>query len=325
MKKTLIVLLSGLVALGMVVSAGGYVWFRSQIAPVSAGNTTTKVFVVESGEGVNSIGARLTQEGLIRSPLIFKLVITQKDLGKKIQAGSFRLTPAMDAYTIAQNLTKGSLDLWVTILEGWRREEIADVLSKTYTNQGVPFDAQKFLNLTVNEEGYLYPDTYLLPVNANEENVANILRRTFETKVTKGLEKEITDVITMASLIEREARSDTARAMVSGILWKRLDNNWPLQVDATLQYAKLRPTSTVVTDWWPDPLAIDKEINSPYNTYKNTGLPPGPICSPSLSSIRAALNPTQSEYWYYITGLDNQMHYGRTLDEHNANIAQYLR
>jgi UPF0755 protein len=124
----------------------------------------------------------------------------------------------------------------------------------------------------------------------------------------------------MASLIEREARIDTSRQMVSGILWKRLDNAWPLQVDATLQYVKGGKN-----DWWPEPLAVDKSLNSPYNTYQNTGLPPAPIANPSLSSIKAALSPTDSAYWYYISDLQGNMHYGVTLDDHNANVNQYLR
>jgi UPF0755 protein len=111
--------------------------------------------------------------------------------------------------------------------------------------------------------------------------------------------------------------------MVSGILWKRLDNDWPLQVDATLQYAKGYDERT--KDWWAEPLAADKDITSSYNTYKNQGLPPGPICAPSESSINAAVYPEGSEYWYYISDLNGNMHYAQDLTQHNANINTHLR
>jgi UPF0755 protein len=125
----------------------------------------------------------------------------------------------------------------------------------------------------------------------------------------------------MASIIEREAKGDD-RFIVSGILWKRIANNWPLQVDASLQYAK--GYNKKEQTWWAPPLGIDRDIDSPYNTYKNLGLPPGPICNPSELSINAAANPKDSEYWFYITGNDGQMYYAKTQAEHDTNVAKYL-
>lgn len=307
---------------------GGWFWLRAQLSPVNE-NTQTKIFVINKGQGIDSIGAGLESAGLIRSPLAFKFIVTQKNLSKKIQAGTFRLSPSMSALEIAQNLTHGTLDVWVTIIEGWRREEIAAAIKKAFDGAGASFNEEQFLMATKDQEGYLYPDTYLFPITANETAIASLLRNTFDKKITQGLKvdiakagKPLNEIITMASLVEREARSDAARKMVAGILWKRLEAGWPLQVDATLQYAKGYDKKDQT--WWTPPTALDKKVNSPYNTYSNSGLPPSPIASPSLSAIEASLNPTPSDYWFYLTGIDNQMHYAKTVEEHNQNIQRYL-
>jgi UPF0755 protein len=307
----------------------GYTWYLKQISPLQI-SAQSQNFIVKKGQSIDGIGQALAAANLIRSPLIFKLVVYQKDLTKKIQAGTFKLSPSMTTSEIAQNLTKGTQDLWVTILEGWRREETAAALTETFTAVGLKFDSKLFLDATKNQEGYLFPETYLVPQSASENFMASLLKKTFDQKVTDGLKNEIDQsgkklpqIMIMASLIEREARSSEARAMVSGILWKRLEAGWPLQVDATLQYAK--GYNLQAKSWWESPLGVDKELNSPYNTYKNPGLPPAPICSPSLSSIKAAISPISSEYWYYLTGNDNQMHYAADLAGHNQNIAKYLK
>lgn len=306
----------------------GWWWLNRQLTPVSA-NTTTQVFVVQKGQSIDSIGQKLTEAGLIRIPFAFKYIVARKQLAKKIQAGSFRLSPNMPIEQIATTLTSGSLDTWVTLLEGWRREEMATEIKKVMEQAGATFDEQLFIKLTQGKEGYLYPDTYLIPVGASEEKIVSLLQNTFDQKVTQALApdlkasgRSLEDVITMASLVEREARSETARAMVAGILWKRLEAGWPLQVDATLQYAKGYDQNDKT--WWTPPTYLDKNLTSAYNTYQNPGLPPGPIASPSLSAIKATLNPTPSEYWFYLTGNDNQMHYAETAEAHAENIQKYL-
>ena len=135
--------------------------------------------------------------------------------------------------------------------------------------------------------------------------------------------KTLNQVITLASLIEREAKTDSSRKIVAGILYNRLGIDMALQVDATLQYIK--GYNPIHKDWWAPPLAQDKNIDSLYNTYKYPGLPPGPICSPSLSSIEAALNPSSSNYLYYITDNQGNMHYAVSFDQHNKNVNTYLR
>lgn len=299
------------------------------ISPVSSSNTNPVVFVIKRGESVTSIGNRLQEQGLIRNALVFKIIVKKDHLTSKIQAGDFKLTPNLSTPELAKSLTKGTLDIWITTLEGWRREEIADYLEKTLSAESISFDKQAFLSLTTPDEGYLFPDSYLIPRSITPTGLVQLFRNTFDSKVDSqalavinSSGHSLSDIVTMASIVEREARG-SARPIVAGILWKRLDNDWPLQADATLQYAKGYDSREKT--WWPTPLAADKELDSPYNTYQNLGLPAGPICNPSLDSIMAAAEPTATDYWFYITDNDGRMHYSVTADEHNSNVNQYLR
>lgn len=316
-------------ALVVVVFGGTYTWFVVNQKAVSA-EKNPQSFIIRKGEAVDSIGNNLLQKKLIRSVPIFKFIVMRDGIATKIQAGSFTLSPSMTTHEIAEALTSGREDLWVTLLEGWRREEIAESLEKTFTENGADFRKETFLKATVGKEGLLFPDTYLFPLGTSEQAVASVLENTLRQKITTKMQADIksqgkteNQIMTMASLIEREAKSSTARKLVSGILWKRIDNGWPLQVDATLQYAK--GYDSIEKTWWKPPYGVDKEIDSPYNTYQNQGLPPAPICSPSLDSIMAAIYPTPSENWYYITDNDGVMRYAETLDQHNQNVNTYLR
>lgn len=318
----------GLLLALFVALAIAFLWYQLSLKPVSQTEVPPQIFVIKKGQSIDNIGTSLEKAGLIRSRAVFKLLLTQKGLSKKIQAGTFRLSPSMDANQILTELTHGTLDVWVTLLEGWRREEMASAINKAYEENGVTFDEAAFLELTVDKEGYLYPDTYLLPLSASSDNIVQLLTSTF-TKKTASIQKDIessslslSKIVTLASLVEREAKTDTSRKLVAGILLNRLEIGMPLQVDATLQFAKGFDAQDKT--WWTPPVALDKSINSPYNTYQNPGLPPGPIASPSLSSIQAVVNPTPSDYLYYITGSDGQMYYAKTLEEHNKNIQNHL-
>lgn len=325
--KAVVFVFLGLSLIAVAAIVGSFVWLNLQQRPVNPTAQEPINVTINPGQSVDSIGQTLTEHHLIRSPLVFKYVVWQKGLAQKLQAGRFDLTASASMPEIVETLTVGkATEFWVRLLEGWRREEMAEALAQGFIAQGLPFDKAVFLELTQDKEGYLFPDSYLLPHEANEAYVISLLENTFTKKIASiqndidASPRTLADSIVMASLIEREARIDTSRQMVSGILWKRLDNNWPLQVDATLQYIKGSSNN-----WWPTPLGTDKNLTSPYNTYQNTGLPPAPIANPSLSSIKAALKPAASEYWYYISDLQGTMHYGITLDDHNANVNQYLR
>jgi UPF0755 protein len=271
--------------------------------------------VVKKGEAVTSIARRLEQMGLIRSAWAFRLIVWQEKLADRVQAGQFKLNTNQGVESIARSLTKGVQDVWITLPEGWRKEEIATRLAVNLAK----FNKGNFLLKA--EEGYLFPDTYLVPQEADEEMMLGILAGNFAKKVqiSAGWLTE-REVLILASLVEREAREGADRPVIAGILLKRLKNGWPLQVDATVQYAKGK-----ADDWWPEVNKEDLKIKSPYNTYLNKGLPVGPICNPGLAAMEAVVRPQETEYWYYLTGEDGLMHYAETVQEHQENIRRFLR
>ena len=233
----------------------------------------------------------------------------------------------MTPQEIVEALTKGTADLWITIPEGWRREEIAESLAKQELEA---FDKELFLELSAADEGKLFPDTYLVPRQADTRLLYSLLTNTFERKIILGLEDEIEasphdfeQVLVMASILEREAQGYEDMRHVAGVLWKRLEIGMPLQADATLQYVKgYSPTQK---SWWVPPTSEDKKLQSPFNTYLNPGLPPKPIANPGLEAVKAALNPVETDDLFYIHDRTGQIHFAETLDEHNANVQKYLR
>lgn len=282
------------------------------------------MFIVEKGESIRTISSRLKNEGLIREPLAFFLVVKKENAEKKIQAGDFRLKPSMDVYQILNELQHGSVDVWVTTLEGWRVEEVALKLA-----QELSIPEQEFLKVA--EEGYMFPDTYLFPHEATASTAATIMRTNFDEKVTEQIRNGIgaqgltlAQGITLASIVEREGKTAEDRPVIAGILLNRLKDGQALETDATIQYVLgYQPEQKT---WWKKSIYnTDKEIDSLYNTYKYPGLPPGPISSPGIQSIQAVANPTPSNYLYYIHAPDGSVHYAETFEQHLQNVATYLR
>lgn len=301
--------------------------FLTLSQPVNPQTQETQRFVVPKGQAISIIANRLQETGLIKNSLVFQVIVKKEDLDNKIQAGSFDLSPNMSTAEIAFELTQGTNDVWVTIPEGWRREEIAESL---VGQELEVFSAEEFLDFTEGQEGRLFPDTYLIPRQATANQIAILLGQTFERKVVIGLADEIAssdydfdEALVMASIVEREARGETELPVVAGILWNRVELGMPLQADATLQFIK--GYNAVEDSWWVPPTAADKTLNSVYNTYKYPGLPPNPIANPGLQAIRAALQPTATDYLYYLHDRTGEIHYARTLDEHNVNVSTYLR
>lgn len=302
----------------------GLLWWREANAPVDTGDQTPVVFVVAKGEGVKAIAANLVEKNLIRSPISFYLVVKILGIERQLQAGDFRLSRTMNTETIARELTHGMLDAWVTTLEGWRSEEIAIKLAKELDIPEAEF-------LRVVEEGYMFPDTYLIPRDATAGAIVVLFKKTFSQKVTTQMREDagkrgltLDAVVTLASIVEREGRSDEDRPTIADILLKRLKAGWPLQTDATLQY--ILGYQPFEKSWWKKALTEqDKRAKSPYNTYANPGLPPGPIANPGLASIRAVIYPVETDYWYYLHDEKGRAHYARTIEEHERNIATYLR
>lgn len=303
---------------------------------------------ISPGLGSRKIGQLLKREGVIRSKWIFVFYATLWNEASDLKPGTYVFSERDSLYTVEKTLFLGGKnEISAVIPEGWDSKDIA-----VYLNNQKIVDQKKFLELaggTLSQdydnrhdflqdrpsgaslEGYLFPDTYRLAKGTNSREIISKFLANFDRKLTPELRREIAkqkktifETITMASLIEKEVVSEDDRALVSGILWKRLQEGMPLQVDATLVYVKSRlydtkdKNSQRISD-------EDKKTDSPYNTYKYPGLPQGPIANPGLSSLKAAVYPKESVYYYYLSAPDGQTVFSRTLEEHNLAKAKYLK
>jgi UPF0755 protein len=293
--------------------------------PVSK-EDSNKVFTVKSGEGIKSIAQNLQDSKLIRNKYVFVYYSYFLGLNKKIQAGNFKISPELSTKEIAIKLTTGGItDYWVKILEGLRVEELTDIFPSDSS-----IKSTDFIKVTKSKEGYIFPDSYLIPQYFTLNEVLSTIQTNFDKKFAQAkigaTNTQLTDkqILTLASIIEHEARTLKVKQGVAGVLMNRLSINMPLQSDVTVQYA--RDSKNKPTKYWEDLAATDiKSTISPYNTYQNPGLPPGPICNPGYDSLYAAFHPTESDYLYYLTGDDGVMYYATTLSEHNINITNHLK
>ncbi len=307
----------------LVIIISFYIAWINSLEPVDLENQNIINFNIPQSQSVRETINKLHEADLIRSKVAFFIYIRSKGIDKNIQAGNFELKKSYSAETIAEELTHGTQDIWVRILEGWRVEETGEYLEKT-----IGINKNEYMQNA--SEGFMFPDSYLVPVNTDVHTLIALMKDNYNSHVTseilqkaqnKGLSE--TELITLASLVEREANNDNDRKIVAGILLKRLAANWPLQIDATVQYALGFQVDE--KNWWKKNLTTeDLKLDSPYNTYLNTGLPKGPIASPSFSSISAVVNSQESSYWYYISDSKTIMHYAETIEEHEENIQKYL-
>lgn len=296
-------------------------WWIRGTSPANPNDNTPKIFIIEKGQNVRAIAKNLKDEGLVKDQVAFFLLTKKLRLDSRIQAGSFRLNPSMTAEEVANELRVGTLDIWVTIPEGQRAGEIADALEKNMPN----YDSSWEIVLEQNE-GYLFPDTYLFPKDADIETIVTAMKNNFDSKFETldssktNLSKE--EIVTLASLIEREAKHAEDRILVSSVIHNRLDAGMKLDIDATLQY--IMGFQENQKRWWKEGLTDqDKLVNSSYNTYRTSGLPPGPISNPGIASLEAAISPAQTDYFYYITDSSGKNRYAETLAQHEANIEKY--
>jgi peptidoglycan lytic transglycosylase G len=332
---------SGFAALAGIALVGGAlaVWYFGN-APVDVKNAAPVEVTIPSGAGGRDIARMLRDAGLIRSPAGFVLRNIFFSRGKPLQAGRYVFTRAESGRTIFERLQKGDAlptDIAVTIPEGFTLKKIA----ARFAQAGV-VDEHAFLEAARVErfrsafpflqgapdgslEGYLFPDTYRFFRGTNPEDVIRKMLARFgeqfgavSAEAGGAGKRSVHEIVTLASIIEGEVRTMEDRKVVSGILWSRLDHHVALAADATVRYA---------LDTWDRPLTIqDLAVDSPYNTRKYAGLPPGPIGNPGADSLRAALRPQDSEYFYYLSSAkDRKTIFSKTLEEHNAAIREHLR
>lgn len=309
----------------------GFFWFRYTLnapaCPASdcgAGtNITPRHFVIATGEGVNTISRNLKTAGLIRNAFVFETYLWWKNLEGRLIAGDYDLKPSLSIRALTRVLVAGetvSRERDITILEGWTRRDIAEYLEQ----EGV-VKANDFLDATKDLEGYLFPDTYRIFKDATVQEIVVKMRANFDRKVgsemradIKKQKKTLDAIVIMASILEREVRTPEEQNFASDVFWRRLAIGMPLQADSTINF--------VVGGKRPRATYDDLKIDSPYNTYKYRGLPPGPIGNPGLSAITAAIYPKKNDYWFFLTTEDDgHAIFGKTLDEHNRNRARYLR
>ena len=313
-------------------------------------------FTIEPGMAARTISKELQRFGLIKDPELFEAYVRLNSLDAKIQAGTYVLDPSMSMREVVEAIQHAeSESVSVTILEGWRFEQTADYLTKagvlsdpakgeayrslaasaaTIEPDRYPFLLERPQGATL--EGYLFPDTYKIPAtNATAVDVLTRQLDTFAERVVPLYEearaKGTTDlslhqVLTLASIVEREAVVREERPTIAGVYLNRLADGMKLDADPTVQYAMgYQPASG---QWWKTPVTLDEysTVNSPYNTYLNAGLPPGPIAAPGLSSIQAVLNPEKHNYLYFVAMPDGSGRhvFAQTYEEQLQNVAKYM-
>ncbi len=303
-------------------------------------------FRVVPGELPADVAARLESQGLIKSADLFLNLVKYLHVGTKIQAGEYVLKRTMTMDDIVEALQHGrAKTVTVTIRPGWRAEEIADNLA-TLGLANVSKD--QFLQLVKNGkydywfmrdrpkgapssvEGFLFPETYSFPFDTTTDALITRVLGTFDERVTDKMRQQAAsakltfyEVITLASIVEREAVVANERPVIASVFLNRLKKKMFLQADSTAQYVIGYQPAT--KQWWKSPVTIEEltQAESPYNTYLNAGLPPGPICNPSLAAIVAVLQPAQTDYLYFFSKGDGTHAFAKTYEEHQQNQEKY--
>lgn len=326
----------------LIIAAGALFYAWNGMKPVASSDTPIE-FTIESGMSTARIADLLEEKGLIKDALLFKGYLKLKDEGSRFMAGIYETKPGATYDQLISMLNKGEVKpqemMRFTIPEGYTVLQMAETISSESD-----LDAKEFVKLTdkssgwegtlINEipkdeelrhhlEGYLFPATYELPKDSTSQDIVQAMLSEMEKRLDEipGWEEllkqrgmTVHELLTVASLVEREVVAEKERALVAGVIYNRLEQDMKLEIDATVQYLLDKPKERL--------LYKDLEVDSPYNTYRNKGLPPGPISSPSLASIEAALKPEESDYLFYVTKKDGtQEHlFAKTYKEHLNNI-----
>jgi UPF0755 protein len=305
----------------VIVSVSGFAYLarRTSVPDDFAGGT---LVTVPDGATLSDIASILVEKNVIRSRIIFTVLVSHGGKENAILSGTYLFERPENVLEIARRFERGERGIEtrrVTLPEGLTRKEMAKVLDEQLSG----FDPDAFFQETASEEGYLFPDTYFFLTTATSGEIRAALRENFEKKTaslhasSSLAKKDWGKIMTMASIIEGEAMNPVDRRIVSGILWKRIDKGMRLGVDAPFLYI-MGKGSLELTE-------KDLATTSPYNTYRNSGLPPTPINNPGYDSIAAALEPSSTPYLYYLSDEEGKMHYARTFEEHKLNKARYIR
>jgi len=295
------------------------------------GSGAARVVEVQKGWGSGAIAGLLAREGLIREASAFRRYVRETGLASQLKAGYYELSPSMSIPEVAAKIARGEvIHKRITIPEGFTLEQIAQRAEREKICAAQDFRRAasdrariKLFGLAGADardlEGFLFPDTYTLPYDVTAEGFVDAMLKRFKAALPE-LPKEAAcpalrtwkGVVTLASLVEAEAKADEERALIAGVYVARLKRGMKLECDATVQYALPERKARL--------LFADLEIDSPYNTYKHKGLPPGPICSPGEKSLRAAARPEKTDYLYYVARPDGRHVFSRTFAEHQAAI-----
>jgi len=339
------------VAIGFMASrnVGSWALPRAQntAVPTTAAGSQTTTVVINKGENARSIGNKLQRAGVVRSGTWFSMLAEVDGIQNGLAAGSYVFQMDSDTQAVLDRIKVGILEpqVLVTVQEGLRIEQVADLLEKKGAGQAQALlesmksgsysgDLLRDRPANASLEGYIFPDTYYFPKKATTEQIINemlaALNDRFDAPVraaaqSSGLNYQ--QILTLASIVEREAQTPSERPIIAAVFLNRLKQSIPLQADPTVQYAVAAdPASVAANGWWKQDLTQnDLKVDSPYNTYKNPGLPPGPICNPGRDAIQAVVQPAQTAYLYFFAKGDGTHAFANTLEEHNANIRKYSK
>lgn len=324
-------LLAGIAAVTiLLVATGG--WFAYTFARDRTLPSAETSLVVPRGSTGHEVAKLLAARHIIASPLAFELLARLERKQSSMQAGEFSFSAHRTLPEVLRQLVEGGRQVaaWITIPEGFTAKQIAEtlaehklgdanVLAQTFSRDSLTFAHAKSATL----EGYLFPDSYLVPTDARPEQIARLLTDQFRRELPPDAEAlakrqglTIPQIVTLASLVEREAKADDERALMAGVYYNRLQRAMPLEVDATIEYTFPRHKDVITY--------ADLASDSPYNTYKHAGLPPTPIANPGRASLLAAFHPQPSAYLFYVYMGNGHHAFSRTLAEHNANVARYV-
>lgn len=322
-----------LIALILLCAAGVASWIAYTLQVDRSHPVAEVRVVIPRGASFHEIAGRLQAAGVIDNAATFRLYAKLRHADREAHAGAFAFTPHMTAIEVLNQLQSGGAQIakWLTIPEGYTAAQIAQRLDAEGIGSAGRFESA-FMHdsivlggvRTTNMEGYLFPSTYLIPVDASPQTVESIMSGQFRKELPRDASRKarahgltVPQVVTLASLVEREAKSDDERALMAGVYYNRLRIGMPLEVDATIEYA-FPQHHTVIT-------YADLKTQSPYNTYLHPGLPPTPIANPGEPSLVAAFNPKPSPYLYYVYKGNGHHAFATTLAQQNANIAKYLK